>query len=409
MEALDAAAGNITEHCITLYTLTTLNNLLKQSLSNYTDMMSHGYDDKFNVYAQSVAAQAGSTLRNWVNTNGTNYFTCEVAETAICCDACKLNQRRRSKCDYCFNDNCYHYVHSGVPLGRFGPPTPVLRTKIYNESEPCPPDYSKRGYGSDDPYMQSVYWTFSNETGFYADMESDTGISKNKTKIGNYNRGNTCVPSSKPDDSCWARGIDYNVPLINGYSASDVANPKEIVKKGLENAKMQIDSIITTLKLDGWIGEGSDLIDSLSMPIFMIASATEKMGLVESIADKIEEENTKAIILGFLTAILLFIPIVGEIVGTVAELADVAVIVGLIGTAGNAGMDIYTIVDDPDNALLAIFDLILSPLALEDVAKISRAADIRRGMTGHEVAKLGDYIKSMMDTIEKVKGKCVTR
>ncbi|KAL6825858.1 hypothetical protein J3E69DRAFT_380961 [Trichoderma sp. SZMC 28015] len=412
MEALDAAAGNIPEHCITLYTLTALNNLLKQSLSNYTDMMSHGYDDKFNVYAQSVAAQAGSTLRNWVNTNGANYFTCEVAETAICCDACKLNRRRPSKCDYCFDDNCYHCVHSGVPLGRFGPPTPVLRTKVYNESEPCPPDYSKRGYGSDDPYMQSVYWTFSNETGFYADMESATGISKNKTKIGNYNRGNTCAPSSKPDDSCWATGIDYNVPLINGYSASDVANPKEIVKKGLENAETlgpQIDSIITTLKLDGWIGEGSDLIDSLSMPIFVIASATEKMGLVESIADKIEEENTKAIILGFLTAIFLFIPIVGEIVGTVAELADVAVIVGLIGAAGNAGMDIYTIVDDPDNALLAIFDLILSPLALEDVVKISRAAEIRRGMTGDEVAKLGDYIKSMMDTIEKVKGKCVTR
>ncbi|PTB47685.1 glycoside hydrolase family 18 protein [Trichoderma harzianum CBS 226.95] len=408
MEALDAATGNIPEHCITLYTLTALNHLLKQSLSNYTDMMSHGYDDKFNVYAQSVAAQAGSTLRNWVNTNGTNYFTCEVAETAICCDSCKLNQRRPSECDYCFNDDCYHYVHSGD----FGPPTPVLRTKVYNESEPCPPDYSKRGYGPDDPYEQSVYWTFSNETGFYADMESDTGISKNKTEIGNYNRGNPCAPSSKPDDSCWAAGIDYNVPLINGYSASDVANPKEIVKKGLENAETlgpQIDSIITTLKLDGWIGEGSDLIDSLSMPIFMIASATEKMGLVESIADKIEEEKRKAFILEFLTAIFLFIPIVGEIVGSVAELADVAVIMGLIGAAGNAGMDIYTIVDDPHNAPLAIFDLILSPLALGDVAKINKAANIRRGMKGDEVAKLGDGIKSRMDTIEKVKGKCVTR
>ncbi|KAL7932039.1 glycoside hydrolase family 18 protein [Trichoderma chlorosporum] len=408
MEELDAATGNIPEHCITLYTLSTLNSLLKQSLSNYTDMMSHGYDSKFSVYAASVAAQADSTLRNWINTNGTNYFTCKVAETAICCDSCKLNQRRPSECDYCFHGDCNHYVHSGD----FGPPTPVLQTKIYNETEPCPPDYSKRGYGPDDPYEQSVYWTFSNETGFYTDMESDTGISKNKTKIGNYNRGNACAPSSKPDDSCWASGVDYNIPLINGYSASDVANPKEIVEKGLKNTQTlgpQIDSIITTLELDGWIGEGSDLIDSLSLPIFMIASATEKMGLVESIADKIEEEKRKAFILAFLSAIFLFLPIVGEVVGSVAELADVAVIMDLIGAAGNAGMDIYTVVDDPHNAPLAIFDLILSPLALADVASISKAANIRRGMKEEDVAKLGGDIKSRMDTIEKIKGKCVSR
>ncbi|KAL7945747.1 glycoside hydrolase family 18 protein [Trichoderma barbatum] len=408
MEELDAAAGNIPEHCITLYTLTALNNLLKQSLSNYTDMLSDGYDDKFNVYAESVASQAGSTLRDWINTNGTNYFTCEVAETAICCDSCKLNQRRTGECDYCFNDDCFHYVHSGD----FGPPTPVLWTRVYNKSEPCPPDYSKRGYGPVDPYQQSVYWTFFNDTGFYADMESDTGIAKNKTKIGNYNRGNPCAPSSKPDDSCWATGIDYNVPLINGYSASDVANPKEIVKKGLENAQTlgpQIDSIIATLKLDGWVGEGSDLIDSLSMPIFMIASATEKMGLVESIADKIEEAKRKAFILEFLSAIFLFIPVVGEIIGSVAELADVAVIMGLIGAVGNAGMDIYTIIDDPHNAPLAIFDLILSPLALADVTKINKAANIRREMKGDDVAKLGDGVKLRMETIEKVKGKCVSR
>ncbi|EHK17714.1 glycoside hydrolase family 18 protein [Trichoderma virens Gv29-8] len=408
MEELDAAAGNIPEHCVTLYTLTALNNLLKQSLSNYTDMLSNGYDDKFKVYSKSVADQAGSTLRDWITTNGTNYYTCEVAEAAICCDSCKRNQRRPSECDYCFDDDCFHYVHSGD----FGPPTPVLRTKVYKESEPCPPDYSKRGYGPDDPYEQSVYWTFFNETGFFTDMESDTGIPKNKTKMGDYNRGNPCAPSSKPDDPCWASGIDYNVPLINGYSASDVANPKEIVRKGLENAQTlgpQIDSIIATLKLDGWIGEGSDLIDSLSMPIFMIASATEKMGLVETIADKIEEAKRKAFILEFLSAIFLFIPIVGEIIGSVAELADVVVIMGLIGAAGNAGMDIYTIVDDPHNAPLAIFDLILSPLALADVAKINKAANIRRGMKGDDVAKLGDGVKSRMETVEKVKGKCVSR
>jgi hypothetical protein len=83
MEELDAAAGEIPQHCVTLYTLATLNSLLKESLSNYTDMMANGYDGKFKTYAESVAAQAGTTLRDWINTNGTNYFTCTVTETAI--------------------------------------------------------------------------------------------------------------------------------------------------------------------------------------------------------------------------------------------------------------------------------------------------------------------------------------
>ncbi|KAM0256174.1 hypothetical protein ACHAQJ_005153 [Trichoderma viride] len=370
--------------------------------------MSNGYDGKFNIYAKSIAAQADSTLRNWVNTNGTNYFTCIVAETAFCCDACKNNQRRPSECDYCFDGGCYHTVHSGD----FGPPTQDLQIKVYNESEPCPPDYSKRGYGSDDPYDQSVYWTLVNDIGFYADLESDTGIPKNKTKIGNYNHDNACAPSSKPDDTCWASGYDYNVPMINGYSASDVADPKDIVQKGLEKAKTlgpQFDSIITNLKFDGWINDESNLIDSISLPVLMVASATEKMALVETIADKIEEEKRKALILEFLTAIFLFIPIVGEVIGSVGELADVAAILSMLGAVGNAGLDVYTIVDDPHNAPLAIFDLILSPLALGDIAKVNKAANLRRGMRAEDVAKLGDSVKSRMDTIDKIKGKCVAR
>ncbi|KAH6603443.1 glycoside hydrolase family 18 [Trichoderma cornu-damae] len=408
MEELDAAAGHIPEHCVTLYTLTALNGLLQTSIRNYTDIMSDGYDDKFDIYAESVVAQASLTLHKWVNTNGTNYFTCVVAETAVCCNVCRRSQRRSTECDYCFSGDCYHLAHSGD----FGPPTQIQNKKVYNESEPCPPDYSRRGFGPDNPYGQSVYWTFSNETGFYADMESDTGIAKNKTKIGDYNRGNPCAPSSKPGDACWASGMDFGVPVIDNYSASDVANPKDIIQKGLENVQVlgpQIEGIITTLKLDGWVDDAPALIDSLSLPILMIASATEKMALVKKIAEKIDEERQKAFILAFLSAIFLFIPIIGEIAGAIGELADVGAILSMIGAAGNAGLDIYTIVDDPKNAPLAIFDLVLSPLALGDISKVKMAAQIRRGMRAEDVAKLGKSVESRMDTIDKVIGKCVAR
>jgi hypothetical protein len=228
--------------------------------------------------------------------------------------------------------------------------------------------------------------------------------------MGNFDRGNACAPSAKSDDPCWGLGYDYDIPVVNGYSASDVANPKDIVSKGLSNAKTlgpQINSIITQLRLDGWFGNGAELIDSISMPIFMLASATENMAQVEQIADKITEEEKKAFIIAFLSAIFLIIPVIGEVVGSVAELADVGVILGLLGAAGNAATDIYTIVDDPNNAPLAIFDLILSPLALADVATISKAANLRRAMSADDVAKLGDKISSRMKTVEKAKGSCL--
>lgn len=288
-------------------------------------------------------------------------------------------------------------------------PVQVLITSVVNTTQGCPPDYSKRGYGPDNPYEQSVYWTMVNDTGFYADLATNTGIPKDKTKMGNNNRGNDCAPSAKANDDCWGFGYDYNIPLINGYSSADVANPKDVVSKGLDNAKSlgpQIDSIVSQLRLDGWFGDGGDLIDSLSMPIFMLASATENMEMVDDIADKIDEEKRKAFILAFLSAIFLIIPVIGEVLSSVAELADIGVILSLIGAAGNAATDIYTIVDDPANAPLAIFDLILSPLALADVAKIAKAADLRRAMKEEDVAKLGGKLEGRMKTIEKVKGTC---
>ncbi|EFX01764.1 hypothetical protein CMQ_8230 [Grosmannia clavigera kw1407] len=59
----------------------------------------------------------------------------------------------------------------------------------------------------------------------------------------------------------------------------------------------------------------------------------------------------------------------------------------VLDAAGNATMDVYTVVDDPANAPLAIVDLIMAPLALADVAIVARAAELRRGMSAKDLAK----------------------
>ncbi|KAK5995001.1 hypothetical protein PT974_03391 [Cladobotryum mycophilum] len=142
------------------------------------------------------------------------------------------------------------------------------------------------------------------------------------------------------------------------------------------------------------------------MPIFMLASATENMAQVEEVADKIDEEKKKAFIIAFLSAVFLIVPFVGEVVGSIAGLAELGIVLGVLGAAGDATLDIYTIVDDPENAPMAIFDLVLAPLALLDIAKIAKASSLRRGMRAEDVAKLSKGVKRRMDIIDKVKGIC---
>jgi chitinase len=138
----------------------------------------------------------------------------------------------------------------------------------------------------------------------------------------------------------------------------------------------------------------------------MIAEGVESMSLVIQTADKIEEEERKALIRTSISTILFFVPIAGEIIGSVTELADLAAILSVMGAAGTAALDVYTIVDDPDNAPLAIVDLIMAPLVLADVAVIAKASNIKRGMSAEDMAKLGNRADEIMSKIEKVTGVC---
>ena len=412
VEDLEAASDSIPIHCRGQYTVGVLSSLLDAALKNYTDLMNGGYDGKFTTYAKAVAGSAGDTVHDFINHNGNKYFSCIVSETAFCCSTCS-----QWSCKYCFDgsgDQCTKFCNP-----RFGclksrglairGTTPV--TRMTNQTEPCPPDYSQRGYGPNNPYEQSIYWTLHDDKAdtFWGDLLSNTGIPKDKIKFGQHNRGNACAPSSQPGDDCWGNGIDYNIPMPSGYDQGDVSNPKVVVQKGLDKANHlgpQLKDTLFALQVTAYQGDAGELIDSISLPILMMVEAVENMFQVAEIADKITEEQRKTIILAFIGAILFFIPVAGEVLGTVTELTDLASIITILGAAGNAAFDVYTIVDDPQNAPLAIMGLIFAPAALADVATITKAANIRRGMEEADIDKLGTKLSSRMKSIKKVTGPC---
>jgi chitinase len=102
-------------------------------------------------------------------------------------------------------------------------------------------------------------------------------------------------------------------------------------------------------------GDSFDAVDALSIPITMIADAVDNMASIAAIGQEIEGAEAKAkrnaIIFGFISAILFFVPVAGEVLSAVSSLATIGRIVALLGNLGNVAFEVYTIVDDPEMRL----------------------------------------------------------
>lgn len=121
--------------------------------------------------------------------------------------------------------------------------------------------------------------------------------------------------------------------------------------------------------------------------------------LVEQ-ADDIKKAEREAFILNFIPGLLFFIPTLGSAAGAVG-MGALRDILSLIGTVGEAGLLVYSIVEDPDSAFMAVFAGLAG-------AAIGRggwkdAADARRRMKSGECNSLGP-VKDKSDWIDDIRG-----
>nr|WMS58911.1 chitinase POCH-4/2021 [Penicillium ochrochloron] len=399
IDDLGNAAGTIPDHCTVQYILQTFSGTLTAAMQNYTDLMNGGYDDKFKIYADSVVSNAGPSIADFMNQNGTHLY---------------------NDCDTCWTDDVCYTTCDTVACkldGTFGMKEPNIKNA--NVDEPCPPDYSKRLLV--DHTMQSVTWSLveSQANQFWADLFTTTGLNETYVSFEQvYDRtgpyGGGCGSDAAANDVCWTQGYDFNFPQpIASYGEADVANPKDTAQKALDRSGSlpdQVSSILLQMSTDSFVGDGTDIIDAVSVPILMIVSAVEEMAKVETIAANITAEEKKAkeeeIIGGFVAGILFLIPVAGEVLGPIDGLAEMAAVLRIAGTAGNAGMAVADIVQDPSNVALDIMNIVLVAGSLADDLKVAKAASVRRTMKETDIAKLGDRVTAGLQSVEKVVGKC---
>ncbi|KAJ5406157.1 killer toxin alpha/beta, partial [Penicillium sp. CMV-2018d] len=110
------------------------------------------------------------------------------------------------------------------------------------------PDYSKHFIKNRD-HPESIHWSLddSKATTFWTNLYSNTRINQSHIQFGQYTRQKTCGPSAKSNNDCWKTSYNYNIPIPKGYNASEVSNPKDTAKKGLDRAGSLKPQISTAL------------------------------------------------------------------------------------------------------------------------------------------------------------------
>lgn len=120
----------------------------------------------------------------------------------------------------------------------------------------------------------------------------------------------------------------------------------------------------------------------------------------EDINDCIDRRANK--FFNFISGLLFFIPFVGSAIGSVG-MSSLRSILSLIGALGETGLLVHGIVEDPESALMAVFDL----LAGAGVGRggFRDAAETRRGMSSKEMNSLGPIKgKGKLDMVSDLQG-----
>lgn len=413
LEDVQHDVGQLPYSCLNLYIIQALQSTLQASLAGYDNLIKEGYDNKFKTYAEAVAKSGTSQVKKFMYEHGSDYFTCVVTEQIQCCKWCYVKFAADNPyCRYCDNSKCGDYN----PDDCRGPKSLCTIPPHYykNMTQPCPPDFSQRGTSGPIDYTlgnwaQAVYWTIipGKLPQFYADLYNATGIANDT--ISWENRRYVGCRGGPNDYDCGHTDMDYNFPVPTGYDAEDVINPKDLVSKARDKLVNIGPSLVDTLsRIQRGIYEGSqpDLINAVSLPISMVEDAVASMQTIDDTVDEWNEQKRKAILMAFLGAIFMFIPVLGEVVGSIAQLANIGRIIALGGLAGNTALGIYDVVKDPGNAPLAIFGLILEPLSLMDIEKVGKAARFARQMSADDIRKLGSRPASRLSSIDNIKGMC---
>lgn len=395
-------------HCMPEYVIDALKSEMKTNKATYDRLLEGGYDRKFYAYADTQGDEsAAKNITGFLEKRGNEFFTCRIEELTYCCGSCSWMAESappQDGCRNCHNEACM-IDNEQVPgmskrtdLELFANDTQALsfadvrkREQINNMipkvvDEPCPPDYSQRGWGNNKPFRNKIWWKLKPDKSeaFWKAIVADTGVPSQKIKLG--------------DTDIWFGG-----PI------AVVVNPKDVVQAAMAKhgeITAQLEDAARLFKYNAYEGDPAAYLDAITLPVAMVTDAVKQMSKIDEIGEKIEEQKKKQIIIAVFSALLFFIPIAGQVVGSVAGMSGLAALAVSFGVIGDIAMGAYTLINEKDNPVGGILQIVLAPAALFDLPAIARASQLRRGMDTTALTKLGRTVETSAHILQKAYGVC---
>ena len=398
LDALALDAAKIPAACAAKYMLPILMKRLKKATDAYNGMLDNDYDWWFGVYAEYIVSQAPMALKDLMEKHGKDFFTCQVVEPIRCCTTCDVLNKPVSCRKYCIepNDTATKSTVCTFKTPYFG----ENNVDYQLVKQPCPPDYSQRGEANS---AAGIVWEMAKgkEEAFYQKVLEDVGALKKDIAfpqvltIGDRPAGCNAKPPNVTDLACAASGVWFNGSVVDSLTPSDIINPKAFIRQAMENAN----TLVTDLPTMAWRalsdqdvddeGTVEDLVDAVALPLFMLEDAVGYMQTVVETGKEIQEMFNQMMLLNFLSALFMVIPMMGQLLGAAARpmLAMLGRSMIYAGELGGLGLTIKGVVDDPKSAPWLIFNLVMSGVGIKSAGNNIKAAQIARKMSPDDIKK----------------------
>ncbi|KAJ5056167.1 hypothetical protein J3E72DRAFT_200340 [Bipolaris maydis] len=384
LDQIEDAKDILPAHCLEQYMLDVEISNYEGALKKYKDLMDNGYDKKFDVYAQYSRDQVPEQINNFMATDKVDkYFNCKETRYAECCSDCTYPTCRLTCVDG--DENC----KSGRMTLDIACPKMEFGDKGLDVGERIP----------------NATFSFKDEEGFWKDLGETWGIEKSWVSFGRrrVRHSNGCQYAGEEVNECIDKLPDWWYDYPRPSDNIEIYNPKKVIGDSYDIAKETLDRF-KTMSIAGRYDEQTqmaDLVDAVSIPVYSAVEAIEAMEKIVEKANELEKKEREEMILNFIMGILFFIPVAGNAAGSLG-LTAVRSMLRLIGTAGEAGLVVYDLVENPENAFLTIFSYVAG--AGVGRSGFKNAANARRGMSSKEYASLGN-VRLRLDQVTNIRGR----
>lgn len=191
----------------------------------------------------------------------------------------------------------------------------------------------------------------------------------------------------------------------------EIPNPKELITDIMPKVNSLQTSVAATLfdtLLGLWEGSYNDVNQVVSLPIFMFSQAVQTMQTVKDVGENIAEKEAQHLILTILSAILFFIPFIGELVAIATGLRIIARVAATIGAVGDGSLAAAEIFKNPESAPMLILGM-FAPGNIRGPKQFEEMANARRKMSPDDVLKMGPEIKRQDDLVQSIIKSCTKK